>query len=65
MPLLKIKNLELRIKNLPSAKKLKIEARSQTETSLLDFGSLSFAKVPKRLKGARVAESPSVCQSAS
>ena len=40
------------------------EARSQTETSLLDFGSLSFGKVPKRLKGARVAESPSVCQSA-
>ena len=41
-----------------------IEARSQTQTSLLDFGSLSFGKVPKRLKGARVAESPSVCQSA-
>ena len=41
------------------------EAQSQTETSLLDFGSLSFGKVPKRLKGARVAESPSVCQSAS
>ena len=39
------------------------EAQSQTETSLLDFGSLSFGKVPKRLKGARVAESPSVCQS--
>ena len=40
------------------------EAQSQTETSLLDFGSLSFGKVPKRLKGARVAESPSVWRSA-
>ena len=40
------------------------EAQSQTETSLLDFGSLSFGKVPKRLKGARVAESPSVRRSA-
>ena len=29
------------------------EAQSQTETSLLDFGSLSFGKVPKRPKGAR------------
>ena len=29
------------------------EARSQTETSLLDFGSLSFGEVPKRLQGAR------------
>ena len=64
MPLLKIKNLELRIKNLPSAKKLKIEARRQgdesllsitneaqslTDASLLDFGSLSFGKVSKEL----------------
>ena len=31
------------------------EAQSQTETSLLDFGSLSFGEVPKRLKGARSA----------
>ena len=29
------------------------EAQSQTETSLLDFGSLSFSEVLKRLKGAR------------
>ena len=32
------------------------EAQSQTETSLLDFGSLSFSEVPKRLKGARSAK---------
>ena len=31
------------------------EAQSQIETSLLDFGSLSFGEVPKRLKGARSA----------
>ena len=31
------------------------EAQRQTETSLLDFGSLSFGEVPKRLKGARSA----------
>ena len=66
MPLLKIKNLELRIKNLPSAesqrnwklkienwklafgrdiKKLKIEARSPTDASLLAIGSLSLGEV--------------------
>ena len=31
------------------------EAQSQIETSLFDFGSLSFGEVPKRLKGARSA----------
>ena len=45
----KIKNLELRIKNLPSAeiqKKLKIEARSQTMMRLHNHCSLSVGEVP-------------------
>ena len=29
------------------------KAQSSTDASLLDFGSLSFGKVPKRLQGAR------------
>ena len=51
MAILKIKNLELRIKNLPLAKKLKIEARRQGDESLLSITNewlkaRVFAKVP-------------------